>query len=70
MNAEMETIEFITSLFAIGFVISFYPCWRIFRRAGYSPYWGMIVFILVLGPTVMLTILAFGKWPILKDTVE
>jgi hypothetical protein len=43
-------------------------CWcRIFSRAGYPGVLGLLCLMPGLGEIVMLLILAFGKWPVLRD---
>ena len=39
------------------------PAWRIFQRAGFEPYWSLLVFVPVVGWVLALGWLAFKDWP-------
>ena len=41
--------------------------WRIFSKAGYSGAMSLLILIPGIGGIIVLCILAFGNWPILKD---
>ncbi len=41
--------------------------WRIFSKAGYSGAMSLLILIPGVGALIVLCILAFGNWPILKD---
>jgi hypothetical protein len=43
-------------------VATIIPSWRIFRRAGLSPWWSLFSFI-PAGMIVILWIVAYRKWP-------
>lgn len=38
------------------------PLWRIFRRAGLTPGWTLLWILPLLGPLIVLAILAFAAW--------
>jgi len=38
------------------------PVWRIFRRAGFSPWWSLTVFIPIFGWLIAVGILAWSDW--------
>jgi hypothetical protein len=42
---------------------SLHPLWRIFRRAGLSPWPSLLIFIPVLGFPAVGSVLAFRPWP-------
>jgi hypothetical protein len=39
------------------------PSWRIFARAGYSGALSLFHLVPVIGPFIVMAILAFGEWP-------
>ena len=47
----------------IAAAIVVYPLWRIFDRAGFSPFWSLLVFIPVIGFPAIVLMLALGDWP-------
>ena len=47
----------------IAAAIIVYPLWLIFSRAGFSPYWALLVFIPAIGFPIAILMLAFGDWP-------
>ena len=47
-------------LFALLLIV---PSWRIFERAGYSGLYAMFHLVPVVGPFIVMAILAFGDWP-------
>lgn len=49
------------------FIAMLYPYVRIIRRAGYSGWWTLAVFVPILN-VVMLWVFAFAKWPALSRT--
>ena len=49
--------------FIISGLLLAIPAWMIFRRAGLQPALGLLVFIPVLGPLLVLLLLAFMDWP-------
>lgn len=49
------------------FAFQIYLFWRIFSKAGYSGAMSLLVLIPGLGTLIILCILAFGNWPVLKD---
>ncbi|HET6331260.1 MAG TPA: hypothetical protein VFF76_10790 [Holophagaceae bacterium] len=44
-----------------------YLFWRIFSKAGYSGAMSLLILIPGIGAIIVLCILAFGNWPVLKD---
>jgi uncharacterized membrane protein YhaH (DUF805 family) len=49
-------------------ILSIPPIWVIFRKAGYSPWLSLLVFVPVVGTLVQALILAFGSWPALQGS--
>jgi hypothetical protein len=47
-------------LFALLLIV---PSWRILERAGYSGLHSLFHFVPVIGPFIVMAILAFGDWP-------
>ena len=47
-------------LFALLLIV---PSWRIFERAGYSGLHALFHLVPVIGPFIVMAILAFGDWP-------
>jgi hypothetical protein len=47
-------------LFALLLIV---PSWRILERAGYSGLYSLFHFVPVIGPFIVMAILAFGDWP-------
>lgn len=47
----------------IAGLILVYPVWRILERAGFSPWFALLVFIPLLGPLAVFLMLAFMDWP-------
>ena len=41
--------------------------WRIFARAGYNGAMAFLVLVPAFGALIVMCILAFGNWPVLKD---
>ena len=44
-------------------VVLVVPTWRIFRRAGFSGIWSLLLFIPFVGLTIAMLLLAFREWP-------
>lgn len=42
------------------------PFWTIFRKAGYSPWLGLLMVVPIVN-LVMLYFLAFSRWPTVQD---
>ena len=55
--ADPWTVSFLVSL------ASLHPLWRIFRRAGLSPWPTFLVFVPVFGLPIVGSVLAFRRWP-------
>jgi hypothetical protein len=47
-------------LFALLLIV---PSWRIFERAGFSGLLSLFHLVPVLGPFIVMAVLAFGDWP-------
>ena len=47
-------------LFALVLIV---PSWRILERAGYSGLHSLFHLVPVIGPFIVMAILAFGDWP-------
>lgn len=56
----MTTPLFVDML--LGLVI-LYPAWRIFVRAGFSPWWSLLVVVPVVGLLAALLVLGLRRWP-------
>ena len=41
--------------------------WRIFTKAGYSGAMSLLILVPGIGAFIVICILAFGNWPVLKD---
>lgn len=55
-------------IFVLAIMIFFVFCfWRIFTKAGYPGALALLALIPGLGGIIMICILAFGNWPVLKD---
>jgi uncharacterized membrane protein YhaH (DUF805 family) len=57
---------------AVFFALAFLAFWswvlaRVFSKAGYSPWWGLLGLIPGLGALACILMLAFGDWPVLRD---
>lgn len=56
------------ALFALAMIaFQIWLFWRIFSKAGYSGAMALLVLIPVFGPLIVMCVLAFGNWPILRD---
>jgi hypothetical protein len=60
---ELLLIALIVLLFAVIILI---PYWRIFGKAGFSP-WLSLLMLVPLVNVVMLYILGFSDWPSLRE---
>jgi len=64
----MHTMSFGNGIFAIAVVAALlYPYIRIVRRAGYSGWWSLIMFVPIVN-IIMLWVFAFAKWPAINGT--
>jgi uncharacterized membrane protein YhaH (DUF805 family) len=62
---SITIIQIVTGLIAV--VLVFIPLWKIYRRAGFSPWLLFLWFIPYLGPLlgiIVLYIVAFAKWKV------
>ena len=59
-------VLFVLVMVAAVTIFMVFLWWRIFSKAGYSGALGLLMLI-PLGNLVMLCILAFSKWPVLKS---
>jgi hypothetical protein len=50
-------------------VITLPPCWKIVRKAGYSPWLSLLVLVPLIN-VVMLWCFAFADWPILRGVTR
>jgi hypothetical protein len=48
---------------AVFSLILIIPVWRICARAGFGGGWSLLLLLPVLGPVIVMAILAFGDWP-------
>ena len=63
----MDTVTMIRV--AVGVLVLFFGTWmlaRIFHKAGYSGWLGLLGLLLGLGWLIAVLILAFGDWPALR----
>ncbi len=60
---ELLLIVMIIIFFAVIVVI---PYWRIFGKAGFSPWLGLLMLVPLIN-VVMLYFLGFSEWPSLKE---
>ncbi|MFH1210534.1 MAG: hypothetical protein V1645_01330 [archaeon] len=59
----MFSLTFV-DIVSVGIVLVI-PFWFIFRKAGYSPWWCLLLFIPLVN-IFAIYFLAFGKWPVIK----
>lgn len=57
-------------LFIIVLVLTVYPTGRIMSRAGFNPAFSFLIIIPLIGPLIVLIILAYRDWPTLKTSNE
>lgn len=50
------------SLFLFN-IAAVWPLMRIFRRAGFSPWWALVIFVPVIGLIGVLGLLTMRRWP-------
>ena len=43
--------------------VAVWPLMRIFRRAGFAPWWALLIFLPVVGLVLVLGILTVRRWP-------
>ncbi len=62
--SEQFIAEEIIRLFVAGIVLGV-PLWKIFNKAGFGPWWMLMLFIppFGVGPLFIMLFLAFRKWP-------
>ena len=62
--SEQFIVEEIIRLFVAGAVFGV-PLWKIFSKAGFSPWWVLMLFIppFGVGPLLVILFLSFRKWP-------
>ncbi|HLG86294.1 MAG TPA: hypothetical protein VKZ79_03755 [Alphaproteobacteria bacterium] len=61
-----ELVAWLDDPWRLSFIVSLaclHPLWRIFRRAGLSPWPALLVFVPVFGLTIVGSVLAFRRWP-------
>jgi H+/Cl- antiporter ClcA len=61
-----DIIGYLIGLLIIAVIILF-PLSKVLRRMGYSGWWA-IVFLIPFGALIGLWVLAFAKWPNLRET--
>jgi hypothetical protein len=62
----IELVGWLDNPCRLSFLVSLaclHPIWRIFRRAGLSPWPALLVFVPVFGLAIVGSILAFRPWP-------
>jgi hypothetical protein len=72
--SEEEIISLFSGVFGCSLIILFLVLavmvwWKIFAKAGYGGAFGLLMLIPVVN-LVMICILAFGKWPVLREVEE
>ncbi len=48
-------------------VLAVWPLMRIFRRAGFAPWWAFVIFVPVVGYIGVLGLLTLRRWPARPD---
>ena len=67
LNATLATFGLVFGLISLAvFVFTIIVWWRIFSKAGYSGALSLLIFVPIAN-IVMLCILAFAEWPILRE---
>lgn len=56
--------ELIVVVFVVILIV--FPCWKIFGKAGFSPWLGVLMLVPVVN-VAMIFFLAFAEWPCLRD---
>jgi hypothetical protein len=59
----LGSLEVIVVLFIAAIII--FPFWKIFSKAGFPGWYGLLILIPV-GNIIMLLFLAFAEWPVLR----
>lgn len=54
----------------VSAVLMFWPMGRIFWRAGFSPFWALLLGVPMAGHVVCAAVLTFRRWPRLNKTKE
>jgi hypothetical protein len=72
--SEEEIIGLFSGVFGCSLVILFlflavFVWWKIFAKAGYGGAFGLLMLVPLVN-LVMILILAFGKWPVLREVEE
>lgn len=55
-------------VFIVVLALLLYPAWRIFGKAGFTPWLALLLLIPGLGGLICIVILAFARWPALSTT--
>jgi glycerol-3-phosphate acyltransferase PlsY len=67
LGVGMLVLFGIVALVALAILVFVVICWwKIFSKAGYSGALALLMFV-PFGELIMLCIMAFGKWPALKE---
>ena len=66
MDALIEFLRSPWGSAAVFGVLTVWPMWRTMLRAGFAPYWSLLVFVPVLGLPLTLAVLALRRWPALS----
>lgn len=64
----MDIAEYIP--FVVGMILTLIPAWRIVKRTGFNPILSLLIVVPLVGPLIVLIVLAFGDWPVQKITTE
>ena len=56
--------------FIISVILTLIPTWRIIHRTGFNPALALLILIPLMGPLIVLVILAYGDWPAQKTSSE
>jgi hypothetical protein len=54
----------------VSFIFGLFCLWRLFTRAGYSGWMSLWILVPGLGGLIILGVLVFGNWPVLREVNE
>jgi hypothetical protein len=57
-----EAAAFAAAIYALFSFVMVLPTWRVFRRAGLSAGWSLMFLLPLIGPLLVLALLAFAPW--------
>jgi hypothetical protein len=56
-------MEFNFHLYIIWSVLLLIPAWKVCQKAGFTPWWSLLVFVPLLGYPALCALLGWGQWP-------